>query len=453
MILSRIWLMFIGLSISLSFTTAFATTIQIINNDGAGEGLNDPTSVSAVPGNSATTLGAQYLNVFQAAADYWEDRLDSNVNIRATAQLDLLTCTASSAVLGSAGPTNAFRNFLNAPLPNTFYTVAQANSLAGFDLDGANDDISMRFNNGIGNVNCLSGLSWWLGIDSPAPSGTISFYDTILHELAHGLGFLTFVNQSGSKLSGRDDTYMVNLFDRSFNKSWPDMSNAERAVSSINTGNLIWSGEQVTQNSSYLASGKRGNNVRLYAPNPYRQGSSVSHWDTVLAPDELMEPSATLTSNDCATTSAFKDMGWNTKGGPGEFGFTRVAKVGYETEGSVSISVERFFDCGRTPQGAVSVMVNTSDGSAFSGSDYSLVNQTLSWASGETGTKTISISIFDDGLEEDAETFTLNLSNPTGGAALASMDTATITINDELSDETCFPIKSASGGGIAVICF
>ncbi|MFH1754901.1 MAG: hypothetical protein ABIA59_04285 [Candidatus Latescibacterota bacterium] len=40
-----------------------ATSIVINNNDGPGEGFNDPTAVSPVGGNPGTTLGAQRLSV------------------------------------------------------------------------------------------------------------------------------------------------------------------------------------------------------------------------------------------------------------------------------------------------------------------------------------------------------------------------------------------------------
>ena len=452
MIVSMVKLALISAFISIfAVSNASATNILIINNDAAGEGLNDPTVVATVPGNSATTLGEQYFNVFQAAANYWEERLDSPVDIRVRAQLDLLSCSTFSATLGSAGPLNVFRDFSNAPLSNTWFTAAQSNSLAGFDLDNSADDISMTFNSGIGTPNCFASTSWWLGINSPAPSGTVNFYETVLHELAHGLGFLTLVNSSGQRLADTNDAFMVNMFDRTLGLSWPNMNDAQRAISSVNTGNLVWTGTQVTQNSGSLNFGLNNGSVRLFAPSPFQGGSSLSHWDTVLAPDELMEPFATLTSDDCTTTSAFRDIGWNTKGNTSEFSFTSAARSGFETIGSVSISVERSFDCGRTPQGAASVTVQSSDGSALSGSDYSLVNQILTWAAGETGVRTINIPIFDDGFEEERETFTVNLSNPTGNATLGNIAAAIITIQDEPDDTLCFPVKAANGN-VAVVC-
>jgi len=166
-----------------------ATSIQIVVRDSAGEGFLSNQIVAPVRGNPGTTLGQQYQNVFSAASAIWEQRVDSSVPILIDAALDPLSCSTNSGVLGSAGPLNGFIDFDNAPVPNTIYVVAQANSHAGIDLDVSSSDIEAVFNSQLGTPGCLSSLSWWLGINSPAPSGTISLYDTVLHEIGHGLGF------------------------------------------------------------------------------------------------------------------------------------------------------------------------------------------------------------------------------------------------------------------------
>src|SRR5215813_5463078 len=84
-------------------TSAGAATIIINNTDGVGEGFNDPTPFVPVGGNPATTLGAARLNAFQYAADLAGACLVSNVTIVVNASMDPLTCTSTSAVLGSAG--------------------------------------------------------------------------------------------------------------------------------------------------------------------------------------------------------------------------------------------------------------------------------------------------------------------------------------------------------------
>src|SRR5262244_13264 len=87
-----------------------AATIVIQNGNAAGVGFNDPTPVAPVGGNPGTTLGQQRLNAFQAAANIWGATLNSVPTIVILSTFEPLTCTATSAVLGSAGPTEVFRD-------------------------------------------------------------------------------------------------------------------------------------------------------------------------------------------------------------------------------------------------------------------------------------------------------------------------------------------------------
>lgn len=300
-------------------STASATaTIILVNGDGPNEGLNDPTAVPAVTGNPGTTLGEQRLNVFQAAANVWEQVLDSSVPIRINAAMDPLTCSPTGGVLGSAGPNGAFRDFTGAPRANTWYPGALANSLAGSDLDTTSDDIGATFNSDVDDdPNCLTGITWWYGVGAAAPAFTISLYDTVLHEIAHGIGFLTFVNSAtGQTFFGFDDIYMTFLEDHSLGLGWPGMTDAQRAASVIDTGDLHWTGAANNCAIDILTAGTAGGHTRMYAPNPVELGSSVSHWDTALMPDELMEPLATPTSDRRITDRLLADIGWTVLSGP-----------------------------------------------------------------------------------------------------------------------------------------
>ena len=174
--------------------SARAATVTVVNLDGAGEGFNDPTVVSAVGGNSATTRGAQRLAAFQYAADLWGAQLASTVTILVGANMDPLTCSAGSAVLGQAGATTAHANFANAPFANTLYPQALANKLAGSD-QSANRDISATFNSAIGTT-CAFPSVWYYGFDASPPGGQLDFVAVVLHEIGHGLGFQTFVTTS-----------------------------------------------------------------------------------------------------------------------------------------------------------------------------------------------------------------------------------------------------------------
>jgi hypothetical protein len=89
------------------------------------------------------------------------------------------------------------------------------------------------------------------------------------------------------------------------------MTTGERVAASINTGNLHWVGPKVKAASSLLSTGKTGDHVHMYAPNPQEPGSSVSHFDTTLTPDELMEPFATPTTIQDLTEALLQDIGWS----------------------------------------------------------------------------------------------------------------------------------------------
>ncbi len=301
--------------VSAGISVATATTITINNINAAGEGFNDTTSVAPVAGNSGTTLGQQRLNVFQAAADYWETKLDSGVEIIVDAEMSALFCTSRSAVLGSAGPETASRNFPSAPVEDTLFPAALVNSLEGVDKAIGSADIGATFNSDIdNNSGCLSGLNWSYTIGVPESAGSIGLYSIVLHEIGHGLGFLTFVNEFGQREGGVNDHFMRLLHDNSTGKDWTAMDDGEREVSSINNSNLVWIGQMAIDESVFLTNGLNSGKPQMYAPNSYDGGSSVSHWDTVLTPNELMEPTATSVNEDWLTIKALYDMGW--KGNP-----------------------------------------------------------------------------------------------------------------------------------------
>ncbi len=110
-----------------------AVTITIINLDGPGEGFNDATPAAPVGGNPGTTVGQQRLLCFQQAAGIWGATLTSSVPIQIQAAFNPLACTATSAVLGSAGPRFVELNDPLFEFQNYWYHEALANKEAGVD--------------------------------------------------------------------------------------------------------------------------------------------------------------------------------------------------------------------------------------------------------------------------------------------------------------------------------
>ena len=294
---------------------AHTAVITVVNLDGAGEGFNDPSApdlASTNGGNNGATLGAQRLIAFQHAVNIWANRLSSPVEIRIDANFNPLTCNSTSAVLGSAGATTVHRDFTGAPLANTWYPQALANSRAVIDLSPGTSDIAARFNSSIGTT-CAFPLVWYYGLNANLPPGTLDFVSVVLHELGHGLGLQSFVDlQSGAKVLGFDDAFSLKLEDHSTGKLYPQMTNAERVAASINSGNLHWVGANVVASSGTLTAGVHATgHVQMYAPNPQQPGSSVSHFDAALSPNELMEPFYTGANHYLARTlELFEDLGW-----------------------------------------------------------------------------------------------------------------------------------------------
>jgi Putative Ig domain len=300
-----------------------AATIIIVNKDAAGVGFNDTTPATPVGGNAGTTLGAQRLNVFNAAAAIWGAKLSSTVTIRIAADFGPLTpCNATSGILGSAGPTTAFYGFPNAPQANTWYPIALASALSGMDLattygyaDGAS--ILAHFNSSIGTATCLTGTSWYLGLDANHGS-QLDLETVLLHEFGHGLGFIGLVSlDTGALAQGLPDVFSTFTFDNVAGLHWNVMSDAQRVASAINTGNIVFDGPKVRTGASILSAGKDGlGHPELYAPATLAIGSSVYHYDTTATPNQLMEPyiNGNLTHNvdlpNDLTAQALFDMGW-----------------------------------------------------------------------------------------------------------------------------------------------
>jgi hypothetical protein len=292
-----------------------AATITIQNGDGAGEGFNDGAARAPEGGNNGLTLGQQRLNLFNAAAAVWSAFLDSNVATVVNAQFNSLTpCGNGSGVLGSAGTNLIFRDFTNAPFSGTWYHFALANKLAGSDLNAAHE-INATFNSDI-DTGCLApGTRFYYGLDNTTPANTINLFVVLLHELGHGLGFSSFVNGATGQLnSGFPDIYTRFMFDRTVNKYWHQMTNAERFTSARNNGNVLWDGPSVRLGSDNLTGGRDAvtGRVQLYTPTTFSGGSSISHYDTACAPNLLMEPfiNAGLSLDLDLTRQQMRDIGW-----------------------------------------------------------------------------------------------------------------------------------------------
>jgi hypothetical protein len=227
--------------------SAFAggVTITINNLDGPNEGFNDPTPAAPVGGNPGTTKGAQRLYAFQFAANIWGSTLDSPVEIRINAAFNPL----GANVLGSAGPTFVFSDFAGVGLypgsefPNTWYFSTLADKRAGTELNPGAADINAQFS---------SDFNFYLGVDNNHGAQN-DLVAVLLHEFGHGLNFANQVNElNGANLAGQTDIYARHTLDITTGLTWDQMTQAERAISAKNFGNVVWNGANVTAGAPFV---------------------------------------------------------------------------------------------------------------------------------------------------------------------------------------------------------
>jgi hypothetical protein len=295
-----------ALVVALSALASNAATIQITSRDPAGVGFNDPTPVAPVGGNTGTTLGEQRMKVYRYVADIWEANLQSNVAITVSAGWEALTCTSTSAVLGSAGAWNIWYGFANG-VPGTWYPQALANKLSGVNLsadvpdDGSGYgtvDIKTQFNVNLGNTGCLDGTPFYLGLDGNA-GAKVNFVETLLHELGHGLGFsvLTVQTSTGLRVLADGSAYGVNglpsiwegfMYDSTVGKTWLQMTAAERKASAINPLHLAWNGSNAVTGAAVVL----GNVPTLKIVTPAPGESGVYDYGTASFGPAVTTPSA-----------------------------------------------------------------------------------------------------------------------------------------------------------------
>jgi hypothetical protein len=294
--------------------TQAATTFSVVNKDTAGIGLNDTTSVTPVGGNTATTLGAARLNVLKEAGRIWGLRLNSSQTIVMDTQFSAQTCTTTSGVLASAGPVVFFTSSAQ---PNVLLPAALADALTGTN-NNSRDDISITINSNVGSgSSCLNGKSFYLGFDHNNGSN-IDLLNVLLHEIAHGLGFVSLTDSTGAALvAGKFTGFEQFVYSETTGKFWPAMTDAERAMATISPGAVTFNSPSVNSNLSVFTTNtglsSPGSHLRLYTPSTYSDGSSVSHWDTVASPNLLMEPY--ITANPLGSTDltgcVLRDIGWS----------------------------------------------------------------------------------------------------------------------------------------------
>ena len=205
--------------------------------------------------------------------------------------------------------------------------VALAEHVEGQGLNGSNADVIIKFN----ESEFLSFYYGTGGIGS-TPSFYTNFTVVTAHELLHGLGFLSLIEEDGSFLPTEEDGslvpvfshYDLNLFSESEEDLLLNLSQSERQDAITSVDGLLWDGTLGGLFTScaqligkdlmddYPSAVDSEGKPRLHAPRTWEEGSSVSH--LAEASKDLMKPTYEGAEHANFTLGLLLDMLWHVGG-------------------------------------------------------------------------------------------------------------------------------------------
>ena len=240
-------------------TFANPVPVKTLNDTTVGANNTDAKSKFDVTFNNFPQWAQKDI---QSAVDIWAANFQSNVPITVEATWSRSTVYG---LLGSARPGNYFNSFPNSPDATLWYPSALANALAGKDLDKVNPEIVIQVN---------SAAPWDTRNDGTPSQSEYDLKSVFIHEIGHGLGFLS--TDSYNPYFGLGTIDQPTAFDAYLllddGRRLSDLPSPSTELGKALVNNLSWSGP-----NGIAANG--GVRPKIYTPANYENGSSVSHLD------------------------------------------------------------------------------------------------------------------------------------------------------------------------------
>ena len=245
---------------------------------------------------------------FMRATKIWSYLFQSPVPVDVEAYWSPL----EPGILGSARPGGArgggyFQDFSGAPEKKLWYPAALANAINTDkkDLDDINPEITARFNSNSLYVN------WYFGLDAKPSFKQYDFVTAVLHELGHGLGFISqeTYNDRLKTFSNSNPTIFSGFVSNDAGRRLSDIPSTDANFSSYVTSDLFWIGDKGS-------AANQSSKIKLFTPSEYKSGSSISHLDDATfpktAPNGLMSSSISVQQAihdpGSITLAMFEDM-------------------------------------------------------------------------------------------------------------------------------------------------
>ncbi|MDA3881868.1 MAG: T9SS type A sorting domain-containing protein [Bacteroidales bacterium] len=239
-------------------------------------------------------------NAVNFALDVW----DQYINFTFPVIVHVSWTTISGSVNAYAKPTSLISNYPSLNWSDFSLPVALAENSISKNLNKEQADIELVIN---------SNINWHLD-ETEMPEGKTDLATIILHEFAHGLGFLGNISYKNadfllenpliydSYIYYKDSLSVVSLFNSSVNQ--------DSLMNILTSDTLLWLGPY---SQAFL-----GYYPKLYAPSTFNSGSSFYHFDESIFPlgdtNALMTPIINsfemIHAPGIAALSILADIGW-----------------------------------------------------------------------------------------------------------------------------------------------
>jgi len=326
-----IGLLFFLLTVFPAVSYSGAVTIRAIYADVPGAGFNDTTGLTEEEralldgnGNSASTLGEARRNAFEHAAGLLERKLLGQNTIRVEVSFGSFEHENTVATTYMGNPIS----FGPEELLHIAYPPALAEKIAERALiDESVPHFIVKFSRH---------LNFYYGFHGEVPPFSIDFVALVTHEIIHGLGFHSSLEEDGSFPSATLDVtggtqsfsldvpewqriYDVQMYSEEESEFIVDLEpqDRERAITS-DTG-LLWDGTARPGRENSCSYAQRMAELKstgiapdgkpqLHAPSTFEEGSSITHVHTDA--EDIMEYLYPFPVDMDLSLAMLRDMGW-----------------------------------------------------------------------------------------------------------------------------------------------
>lgn len=219
-----------------------------------------------------TTTPSNVQNAINTAVNLYSSYYNFNVFVNVEVTWTDLT-SISPTLLGQGKPSIMCQHpnvtsFNRVLIPATLY-IQMTNAS---NCPGASNNIHITL-----NINSNPPAPWYLGVDGNPPSNQIDIMTVVMHELTHGMGFVSGSADALCNYPSSPNKYIYDVYALNALVGWPATTNGAVSSPCTSSPSVLSGGTLYFQGT---VGGASNNRFPIYLPSTYSSGSSISHVDT-----------------------------------------------------------------------------------------------------------------------------------------------------------------------------